>query len=145
MRTSACILFSVIWIIKSIAATTTEPPPPQEEALTVYLPLFQKYTPNPDYGWFAGTIIQISGERFHLRNFTDVVRADGVKEKSEFEGRVRYFPSYIEFTFDEGTKSYYVLGILDGRRVLWRRASYEKWKQNGNIESFGVLYENNGA
>jgi hypothetical protein len=137
-----------LWLILPVicsASAEYKPIPPGEEVALVHLPVFRKYVPNPNKSWFAGSIIEIKGDRFHYRYFTDVADDDRPEVKEGLDGSVRYFASYIELTYPDGRKSYHVLSMLDGRHVLWDWAAFEQWKRSGYIKELGILFEEKTA
>lgn len=139
MRIPRTIIALILAGIAAIALAAT--PLPKEEAHVVYMPLIGKFGPDSTKQWFAGRVITFSGDSFHYKYFTDALSDDRPEVRTGLDGVVRYFPSYLELTYPNGKKAYYVVGYMNRKRVLWDWDAYWHWKQTGEIDELGILYE----
>ena len=93
------------------------------------------YGPNPAIAWFAGEVIDITGDDFHYEYFSDCLPGP-----PPLTGRIKVLEDHIHLDHPNVPNPERIADVLDGKPVLWTKNAYQLWKTTGEIDEIGILY-----
>jgi hypothetical protein len=96
-----------------------------------------RYVQDPKKGWYAGTTIDVRGDKFSSQAFTDVLREKAIEPVT---GTIRKDGTRYFFMHSGEISSVWILARSRGKPALWSEEGFDRWKESKEVAPQDVLY-----